>query len=332
MRLISIDEYNPKLMQLAKPIFDKHKRVLLSAGRSIHPVYLEKLKALDIRYLFVEEAESFGITLEEMVDFPTWMDAIEAVQKTYDAVSQKKDIPIRDLQKQVIRLVDEVGKRKALFLIPTTSLAEELRPYAHSVNVTLLSLQIAKKLGIMQIHLKDLALGCLLHDIGKALTESYEDHPSAGFEYLRKIREISLLSAHVAYQHHEAVNGSGKPRGIIGGEIHEFAQVCGIADFYDNALSKDRLPPHEAMELIMTKSGTLFDPELVQILVQQVPFYIPGTKVMLNNGRKAIVTKIVGNIQRPYVRYLDTGEEISLSTHNTLLISKVLEEGMEEQH
>lgn len=324
MRLISIDEYNPKLMQLARPIFDKHRRILLGEGRSIHPTYLKRLMDLDIRYLFVEDATSYGITMEEMVDIPTWMDAIETIKSAYQAVLDKKELPVRELQKQVILLVEEVAKRKAIFLIPTSSLAEELREYAHSVNVTLLSLQLAKKLGYSQIQLKDLAFGCLLHDIGKILVNEAEHHSRAGFEYLRKIREVSLLSAHVAYQHHEAIDGSGEPRGLEAKEIHEFAQVCAITNLYENLLSKEGLPPHEAMEYIMTKSGSVFPPHLVSLFVQEVPSYIPGTKVRLNNDRTAIVTKILGNLQRPFVRYLDTNEEISLAEHHTLLITEVL--------
>ncbi|WP_449622027.1 HD-GYP domain-containing protein [Robertmurraya sp. Marseille-Q9965] len=327
MRLISIDDYNPKLMQLARPIYDKHRRILLGAGRSIHPTYLHRIKELDIRYLFVEDAVSYGITMEEMVDIPNWMDAIDVLKKAYDAVVEKKELPIRELQKQVLLLVDEVGKRKAIFLVPTSSLAEELREYAHSINVTLLVLQLAKKLGISQIQIKDLAMGCLLHDIGKVLTVSDEKdhHARVGFEYLRKIREVSLLSAHVAYQHHEAVDGSGEPRGIPEKEIHEFAQVCAVANFYENCLSKEGLPPHEAMEYVMTKSNTMFRADLIGLFVQQVPSYIPGTKVRLNNGREGIVTKILGSLQRPYIRYIDTNEEISLAEHHTLLITEVLQ-------
>lgn len=326
MRLISIDEYNPILMQLARPIIDKQKRVLLGAGRTIHPIYLKRLIELDIRYLFVEDAISFGISMEEMVDFPTWLDAIETLNQVYQAVANNKELPIRDLQKKVIQLVEEVSKRKAIVLIPTSSLAEELRGYAHSVNVTLLALQLAKKRGITQIQIKDLALGCLLHDIGKVLADETDHHARTGFEYLRKVREVSLLSAHVAYGHHEAIDGSGEPRGIEEKEFHEFAQICAIANVYENSISIEGLQPHEALEYIMTKSGTMFHAELISVFMQQVPSYIPGTRVKLNNGKTGIITKIQGNVQRPFVRYLDNNEEVSLAENHTLLITEVINE------
>jgi putative nucleotidyltransferase with HDIG domain len=325
MRLISIDEYNHNLMQLAKPIYDKQRRVLLAAGRSIHPVYLGRLKEMDIRYLFVEDAESSGITIDEMVDFPTWIDAIETVQRAFQAAANKEEFPVREVQKLALKLAEEVGRRKAIVLVPASTLAEELRDFAHAVNTALLSLKLAKKRQVSQRQIRDLAVGALLHDIGKAIAENGEDHAKEGFEFLRKRREISLLSAHMSYQHHEHADGSGSPRGLEGSQIHEFAQICGISNMYDNLISKDGMPPHEAMEYMMAKSGTVFTIELVKQFVQEVPSYIPGSKVLLNNGRKAIVTKILKSLQRPFIRYLDTGVEISLAEHHTLLISGIIE-------
>ncbi|WP_456276781.1 HD-GYP domain-containing protein [Bacillus sp. AK128] len=324
MRLISISEYDHKKMQLAKPIYDRQKRILLAAGRSIHPKYLERLEDMDIRYLFVEDAVSEGITLDEMVDMPTWMDAIEVVQKEFQSAELKKGLEIKELKQIVKKLLEEVEKRKAIILIPTTSIAEDLRKFAHAVNVTLLALQVSKKLTINKLQLKDLAIGSLLHDIGKAITSNDELHPQQGFEYLRKEREISLLSAHVAYQHHEQLDGQGFPRGITGKEFHDFAQICGICNLYENMISKENIPPHMAMELIMTKSGSGFSPEIVQAFINSIPSYTPGTKVLLNNGKEAIVTKIHSLMQRPIVRYLDNNEEVSLEQDYTLMITGML--------
>jgi putative nucleotidyltransferase with HDIG domain len=323
MRLISIDEYNYVTMQLAKPIFDRHRRVLLAAGRKIHPKFLERLKELDFRYIFVEDAVSEGITLDEMVDMPDWMDAIEVMEKTFQTVKKQELIQVKDLQSIVTKLVAEVSKRKLIVLMPATSLAEELRPFAHAVNVALLSLQTAKKLKFNPSQMQDIGMGALLHDIGKALTDRRDEHPSAGFELLRKQREISLLSAHMAYQHHETMDGKGFPRGEQ--QIHDFAQICGLADLYENYISKEELPPHEAIELLMTKS-CLYKPSILQAFVETVPPYPPGTKVQLSNGEKAIVTKIIDHPHRPTVRILSTKEELSLADHHSMIISNYIKE------
>ncbi|UTW70142.1 hypothetical protein KHA80_05710 [Anaerobacillus sp. HL2] len=54
MRMINIKEYDKKTMQLAEPIYDYKKRVLLGSGSTIHPKYMEKLKEIGIKSLIIE--------------------------------------------------------------------------------------------------------------------------------------------------------------------------------------------------------------------------------------------------------------------------------------
>ncbi|WP_337189779.1 HD-GYP domain-containing protein [Bacillus dakarensis] len=324
--MIEIDEYNPSTMQLAKPIYDSHKRILLAAGRSIHPEYLKRIKKLNVRYLFIEDAESAGITLDEMLDMPTWMDTIDITQEVFNEAGKIKNITqptLRKVQKTIDRLVTEVQKRPLLVLIPSTSIAEELKPFAHGVNVALLSLQIGRKMGYNMLQLKTLATGALLHDIGKAINKDVEKHPVHGFELLRNVSELSILAAHVAFQHHESLNGTGFPRSIEGKQFHEMAQICGVANLYENSISKDMLSPHEAMELIMTKSDNTYSHPVIQAFYNGVPTYPPGTKVVLNTGSEGIVYKIDKNLHRPTVRVFPTHEEIALAEKPTIIIEKI---------
>ncbi|WP_027409172.1 HD-GYP domain-containing protein [Anoxybacteroides tepidamans] len=325
MRLITIEEYNDKTMQLARPIYDRHRRVLLAAGRTIHPKYLERLKQMDIKYLFVDDFISDGISMEELVDMPTWMDAVEVVQQAFEDAKVNKLLDIRAIQKLAFKLLDEVSKRKILIIIPSTSLASELQLYAHAVNVALLALQLGKKLMLNHLQMNDLAIGALLHDIGKAV-KGEEHHTVKGFNYLRKNREISLLSAHVAYQHHEMFNGEGVPRQIHDQQIHQYAQICGIANRFENLLSKEGVPPHEAMEILMAKSDIDFSQQLVRLFINTIPSYPPGTTVTMSDGKEAIVTKIVDHMQRPHIRYLSTNEEVSLAERPNLLIVNISQE------
>jgi putative nucleotidyltransferase with HDIG domain len=322
MRLITISQYDENTMQLAKPVYDNHRRMLLGANHIVHPLYLQKLVQIGIRSLFVEDAESKGITLEEMMDIPSWMDIVQSVQEAYAAVAQKKPMPIKSLLQGTGRLIMEIQSRPLVLPVPSTTLAEELKPYAHAVNVAILSLQVGKALGYNELMLRDLGMGCLLHDIGKAVTKEEKEHPQAGFNLLRNIREINLLSSHIAFQHHETIDGQGYPRAIQGNAFHDYAQICGLCNLYDNQNGK--LPPHEAMEMVMALSSIVYSTEVVQAFVRAVPAYPPGTKIRLHSGEEAIVTKIEGHMQRPVVRYLSSGEEISLADHPTVTIAGCL--------
>ncbi|MFE8701637.1 HD-GYP domain-containing protein [Cytobacillus sp. FJAT-54145] len=325
MRMIHIDSYDYDTMQLAKPVYDSRRRILLAAGRSIHPTYLQKIKELNIRSLIVEDAESAGITLDEMLDMPTWMDAIKLVEEVYTEVKRNKSISqitVKRIQEFVGKLLMEVRNRPIIVLIPSTALTPELIPYAHAVNVALLSVQVGTKLNYNMIQLRDLAIGALLHDIGKVIGNE-ENHPTEGFELLRKTRELKVLTTHVAFQHHESLDGSGYPRRIRGEEFLEVGQIGGIANLYENLISKEKYPPHLAMEMIMTKSENTYSHAVVQAFCNGVPTYPPGTKVKLNNGQVGIVYKIDQNLHRPTVRILSTMEEISLADQPTLMIQEV---------
>lgn len=324
MRFIQIEDYDHTTMQLARPIYDRQKRILLAAGRTIHPKYLERIKQMNISTLIVEDAESHGITMDELLDMPTWMDAIEVVQGAYDLARQNKALNVFDLQVTINKIIFEVIRRKTIYLIPSSSVSEELKHYAHSVNVTLLALQTSKNLGYSNSQQRDLAMGTMLHDIGKVAAKDETAHPEKGFEIIRNNREISLLSAHVAFQHHERYDGAGYPRKLTRSEILEFPQICAVSNLYEHLVSSGKALPHLALEMIMAKNGIEFDPKVVKAFVDSIPSYIPGAKIRLSNGQEAIVTRIKNNLHRPIVRLKSTEEEMDLSENLAILISEIL--------
>ncbi|MBM7573527.1 HD-GYP domain-containing protein [Aquibacillus albus] len=320
MRLIDISEYDYQTMVLAKPIFDSQKRVLLAAGRTINPKILSRLEDIGINFLFVEDEISKGIHIDDMIDLPTWTDSIEVVKDFYEQVQSGKRPDIKDLQKVGNLLLKEVKVRPTLVLIPSGTMAKEVQPYAHAVNVTILSLMTGKKLGYNDRKQIDLAIGSLLHDIGKVLTDEYEKHPEYGFNYIRNNNQLSVVSSHVAYQHHESVDGEGFPRQISGDTILEVGQICGIANLYDNYITQKSMAPHEAMEGIMATSDRLYMHKIVQAFTRAIPTYPPGTKVLIGKGEQAIVTQINTHLHRPIVKVLSSEQEIDLAEDPTIMI------------
>lgn len=320
VRVVSIEEYDAEKMLLAKPVYDHKRRILLAAGVTINAKYLEKLIEIGIKQLVVEDVESKGITLEEMIDMPTWLDVVQIVQNTYENVARKKPIDVKRIQDAVGRLMTEVIQRSVIMLIPRKTVTSELQPYAHAVNIALLSLQVGKKLGYNDIQLRDLGVGALLHDIGKALSTN-RDHAEKGFTLLRNIREFSLTSAHIAFQHHETIDGQGYPRGIGGSEVLEAAAICGVVNQYENLISENNLAPHQALEYLMACADRKYPMKIVHAFVNSVPCYTPGTIVQLSTNEKAIVTRITTHLQRPTVRIFATGVEFSLADHPTVMMS-----------
>src|SRR5690606_11728320 len=145
--------------------------------------------------------------------------------------------------------------------------------FIHAMNVCMMSVLVGMNCGFNQQQLKELAIGALMHDVGKSGMEGEEDPDSKRHHRWRRVviiknkAEISLLSAHVALQHHERVDGKGIPRQIEGENIHPYARIVAVANAFDNMVAKrpghTPLMPHEACEKLMAMVGTELDREYV---------------------------------------------------------------------
>jgi HD-GYP domain-containing protein (c-di-GMP phosphodiesterase class II) len=120
------------------------------------------------------------------------------------------------------------------------------------------------------------------------------------------------------YMHHENVDGTGYPLGLHGDQIYMFAKIIHIADVYDAMTNKrsyhSEQPPKEALEFLMNRTGSMFQPEYVQAFVTYIPVYPKGRNVILSDGSVAVV---VENRQKntlyPIVRRLSDGETIDMA-------------------
>jgi HD-GYP domain-containing protein (c-di-GMP phosphodiesterase class II) len=156
--------------------------------------------------------------------------------------------------------------------------------FTHVCNVSLYGAILGSRLGGFDAAgLAELAMGGLLHDIGKrriplcvlnkpgSLTdeewELVREHPAIGFRDLAQRKDVTWAQLMMVYQHHERLDGSGYPAGIVADEMHPWAKLCAVVDVFD-ALTCQRpyrrpLPVAEACEHLTKRAGTLFDAEMV---------------------------------------------------------------------
>jgi putative nucleotidyltransferase with HDIG domain len=153
----------------------------------------------------------------------------------------------------------------------------------HSERVTELACKLATEMGYTGRDLDRVKRGGLLHDIGKIGTPmNILDKPGRlTADELRIMHEHARLGAHIlqpipgfqeilpiVLQHHEWVDGSGYPEGLVGEAISLDARIFAVADCYD-ALTSDRpyraaLPRARVIETIKEESGRHFDPRVVE--------------------------------------------------------------------
>src|SRR5512136_121856 len=132
-------------------------------------------------------------------------------------------------------------------------------------------------------------------------------HPLHGAEILRQCNGVNDNVRSTIVQHHERWNGSGYPYGLKGTEISLAARILGMCDALCSTVSKKpyRQPfqPYEATELIVACSRVLYDPDLVQLFLENIPAFPTGVMVKLNAGEVGIVVDAnLGLVGRPKVR------------------------------
>ena len=154
----------------------------------------------------------------------------------------------------------------------------------HTRRVTDLTLALGRRMGADKEALVQMRRGALLHDIGKMgisdnilhkrgqLTEEeweiMRKHPIYAYDLISPIQFLSH-ALDIPYCHHERWDGSGYPRGIRGKNIPWAARLFSVVDVWDS-LRSDRpyrmgWPDEDVREYIDEQSGTMFDPQVVDI-------------------------------------------------------------------
>jgi putative nucleotidyltransferase with HDIG domain len=131
----------------------------------------------------------------------------------------------------------------------------DMYTYFHSTGVGILSVAMAKALGENRPDiLRSFALGGLLHDIGKRETPLnvlnkngplldsewilMKRHPEDGFNAVREL-DVPQMVRDIILYHHEKLDGTGYPHGLVGESIPIAAQLVSVADIF-NALTTTR--------------------------------------------------------------------------------------------
>jgi len=169
--------------------------------------------------------------------------------------------------------------------IEAIAMMSELRdPYTagHQRMVSQLAVAIAEEIGLEQDRVQDLAVAGLLHDVGKVYVPSEilskpgkltnlelglaKAHAEASYNIVRSIK-FSGPIAHIVWQHHERIDGSGYPQGLVGDQIMLEARILAVADVVEAMVSHRPYRPalglEKALGEITENRATLYDAQVV---------------------------------------------------------------------
>ncbi|BBF44480.1 HD-hydrolase domain [Lachnospiraceae bacterium KM106-2] len=323
MRLVSTSMIKPDMV-LAKSIYYRDC-LILKAGQTDIAKFCKNLKRMGIEYVYVEDDKSEGIIIPDAVSEQTRVACKKVLRETVDNFARNSTMEFEYISDVVDNVINDILLNKDVQVSLNDISATDEYTFTHSVSTTVYSLLIAKQLNYSRSMLKKLAAGTLLHDLGKVLLdkkilfkegqlteeefEYVKTHTTLGYHALKSCNEITELSRIISLFHHERMDGSGYPRGVKAGDLHEFARIVAIADVYD-ALTSDRCyrkrwSNQQAVNYLIESADTKFDTNLVAIFIQQIAIYPNGAIVRLSNGLYGIVKDQNRSVPlRPIVRII----------------------------
>jgi putative nucleotidyltransferase with HDIG domain len=151
----------------------------------------------------------------------------------------------------------------------------------HAAAVASYAKAMAIELGCEEDEQEVIHLAGLLHDIGKftwsdrilhpeQLTDQdwvvIRRHPQDGAMMVGKFDGFGPVADAILY-HHERIDGSGYPAGLIGSEIPVASRIVAICSTYDAMTKRDTMSPEEAMAELRNIAGRQLDAELVETFI-----------------------------------------------------------------
>jgi putative nucleotidyltransferase with HDIG domain len=196
--------------------------------------------------------------------------------------------------------------------------------YQQALNVTILSMILAKSIQMSKEDAQLLGLSAILHDIGKSkisdkillkkdpLTHAeiahFQQHSALGAEMIKSMGLPARLAT-IVLQHHELADGTGYPAGIKAEDTDPLARIIVMANNYDALCNpvniKESRTPYEALAYMFAHQRSKFDEHLLKRLIKSLGVYPPGSVVKLSNEQLATVISVNPNHPlKPYVKLL----------------------------
>jgi putative nucleotidyltransferase with HDIG domain len=203
--------------------------------------------------------------------------------------------------------------------------------YIHSVSVSALMAAFAKGLDYSPEEIDQIALGGLLHDIGKALTPNkilnkpgkltddefvvMREHAIDDQNELIKGYGLPQHALDVITMHHERPDGKGYPLGLKDAELSEVGKMSSIVDIYDALTSvrvyKSAWEPTVALKTMLSWGPGQLDEILMRKFIRILGIYPVGSLVELASGKVGLVTEQGDDLLRPVLKIIFDAKRLS---------------------
>ena len=310
---------------LAEAILTREKEILIPKGTELKSEYIPLIQSLEIESLMLEDPYEDYEKPHFIIQEDSIKKYTESVRKLMEGhIYHENDKSLKIFEVIANDIVKEINSSTAEAILDMKERSSNL--YEHTVMVTLLSVLVGKKLKLDEQRLYNLALGCLLHDIGlryvtipyegRDLTAvepaemfEYKKHTILGYSALQDETWIPQISRKMILSHHENMEGTGFPMKQKYKETEcRIIQACDAFDCYISGMECKRVSVQEALDIMIGNAGKKYDKAVVDNLVSTVAKYPVGTTVKTNVEERGVVISQTVDPENPIIMILNTDE------------------------
>ncbi len=310
---------------LAEAILTREKEILIPKGTELKSEYIPLIQSLEIESLMLEDPYEDYEKPHFIIQENSIKKYTQSVRKLMEGhIYHENDKSLKIFEVIANDIVKEINSSTADAILDMKERSSNL--YEHTIMVTLLSVLVGKKLKLDEQRLYNLALGCLLHDIGlryvtipyegRDLTTvepaemfEYKKHTILGYSALQDEKWIPQISRKMILSHHENMEGTGFPMKQKYKETEcRIIQACDAFDCYISGMECKRMSVQEALDIIIGNAGKKYDKAVVDNLVSTVAKYPVGTTVKTNVEERGVVISQTVDPENPIIMILNTDE------------------------
>ena len=306
---------------LAEPILTDKKEVLIPKGAVLKEDYVPLIQSLGIESLCVEDPYETYEDPNPIIDRSRLDAFVAQVRKIMEGhIYHGQNKSLREFEIIANEIVKEIKAAPDDVVIDMNERTANL--YEHTVMVTLLAVNVAKKLHLDAKKQYNIALGCLLHDLGiRYITVPYENcnwddrepgdvfefkkHTILGYSALDDESWIPPISRKMILSHHEKMDGSGFPMRQQNKEIEcKIIQACDTFDSYISGMECKRISVQQALAIMSEEADVKYDKKVVDYLIAMIAKYPVGTTVKTSASKEGVVISQTVDPENPIIMLL----------------------------